>query len=130
MDWYRLEGQMGDGKREAEFTHAALVPGGVIVKHETYRSGGASPALSESMVFIPGDLAISRGRDGNGYEIVPAIRGSATGKVFDKDSRIVQAELIGKLVDAAAIASSPTGLDRVDLVIRIQEILDAEKQQS
>lgn len=128
MEWYRLEGGVGEGKREAEFTHATLVPGGVIVKHEAYRSGGASPALSESMVFIPGDLAIARGDNGHGYEIVPAIRGSATGQT--KDSRIVQAELIGKLVDAAAIACSPTGLDRVDLVIRIQEILDAEKQQS
>lgn len=117
MDWYPINSDVGEGQSSRKTT-ASLVPGGVVVLNQTFNRGGAGPALSESMVFVPGDLGIARASTGTGYEIVHAIRNNG----------MAQSELIGKLVNAAVASSSAMSVDRVDLAMRIREILDAEKQ--
>lgn len=126
MKWLCLESQVGEGKREVEYTHAAKVPGGVIVKHEAYRSGGASPALSESMVLIPGDLQIVQSRTGSHYEIVerPTPPNPQHYIAFSRDA------LIDKIMEAALEVATIPFVNRSDFADKLRKIFDAEKQQS
>jgi hypothetical protein len=71
MEWKLLTEESGSKPNSREETSAANVPGGVIVR-TTILALQSTPAVSTSLVFIPGDIEVRRDLGSN--KILPKVK--------------------------------------------------------